>query len=531
MSTNAREYIAYNKSWTCPGGVFRLKVSPIPPYFGQISTHLGAVMAMDTQGGVFAWGSNIGGQLGTNVASTTTGTSSPVQIVGGLTFKQILWQPSGLSGGAAIDVRNNMYCWGSNNSGTIGDNTTVVKSSPVLVLGNLRWWKFCDYQTPRPQEQPMAALDENGNAWTWGRNDQGILGANLSPGTTLAVSSPVQVVGGIKFVSLSICSNIGGTTPQAHGVDVNGDAWSWGNNNFFQLGDNTTLQRSSPVLVLGGIKWKRVIAADAQNSINFAAGISTDDVMYIWGGNSGGVLGRNLAPTSVGSLGSPGTSTPVLGGLRWRSDVYAFGAPGNSRTAGAIGAITLDNDLYTWGDNTNGSLGLGDTTPRSSPVQVMSGTKFIKCMGGQDFFMMLDTAGNLWGAGVNSKGQLGDGTTTNRSSPVQVVGGLRFADFWVDNNATGTSRNVVGVTFGGLLYCWGDNSSGQIGDGTSVAKSSPVQVVGAKTWQPIQPQPYQPLAFDVTPGVTYAVKVLGPYATFNGVILGPAQAVLLEYDQ
>ena len=94
---------------------------------------------------------------------------------------------------------------------------------------------------------------------------------------------------------------------------------------------------------------------------------------------------------------------------------------------------------------------------------------------GQNHTVAVTTDGQLWAWGANSGGQLGDGTTTNRHSPVRIG----EATNWASVAAQG---NTVAVTTDGQLWAWGHNSSGQLGDGTTTNRHSPVRIGEATNW-------------------------------------------------
>ena len=135
------------------------------------------------------------------------------------------------------DSVSNMYAWGLNTSGRLGDDTTTSRSSPVSVVGG-----FTDWISASAGDTFSLGVRANGSLWAWGSNLNGRLGDN----STTSRLSPVSVVGGFSdWVSASA----GGS--HSLGVRANGSLWAWGNNANGRLGDNTTTIRSSPVLVVG----------------------------------------------------------------------------------------------------------------------------------------------------------------------------------------------------------------------------------------------------------------------------------------
>jgi hypothetical protein len=133
---------------------------------------------------------------------------------------------------------------------------------------------------------------------------------------------------------------------------------------------------------------------------------------------------------------------------------------------------------YAWGANDFGQLGTENTTSTTSPVTVVGGiTNWTQLSGGYRHSLGVTSTGIAYAWGRNQYGRLGDGTETNRSSPVTVVGGITN---WSQLSA-GTSTHSLGLTSTGIAYAWGANSTGQLGDGTTTSRSSPVTVVGGIT--------------------------------------------------
>ena len=289
-------------------------------------------------------------------------------------------------------------------------------------------------------------------AYAWGRNT-GQLGDN----TTSNRSSPVVVVGGITN-----WTQIASGGQHNLGLTSTGIAYAWGQNSYGRLGDNSTTTRSSPVTVVGGITNWSQLAAGGSHSL----GVTGAGIAYAWGRNFTGQLGDN----TTSNRSSPVT---VVGGITNWSQIAA----GYAQSLG----LTSAGVAYAWGYNTVGTLGDNTTTSRSSPVAVVGGiTNWRQLSAGDSHCMGLTSAGILYGWGRNSSGMLGDNSSTDRSSPVTVVGGITT---W---SQVAASSHTLGVTSTGILYAWGQNNFGQLGDNSTTSRSSPVTPIGGITnWSQI----------------------------------------------
>jgi alpha-tubulin suppressor-like RCC1 family protein len=363
--------------------------------------------------------------VGTNVVATNVGGAVTVTIEPPIVYNNSIWS------------------WGCGGNGRLGDNTTVDKSSPVSVIGG-----FTDWCQLALGEKHGAALRTNGTIWAWGYNNCGQLGDN----STVAKSSPVSVVGGFT----DWCQVSAGTA-HSLGVRTNGTAWAWGRQSLGALGDNSSVNKSSPVSVVGGFTdWCQVSGGGS-----FSIALRQNGTAWAWG------YGLPLGNNCTANQSSP---VSVAGGFTDWCQVAA--AAGNFSLA-----IRTNGTAWAWGINGYGRLGDNTTVNKSSPVSVVGGfTDWCQVSAGAGHSLGVRTNGTAWAWGRAEFGTLGDNTTVSKSSPVSVVGGFTN---WCQ--VSSGSRNSFGLRTNGTAWSWGWGLLGALGDNTTVDKSSPVSIAGGFT--------------------------------------------------
>jgi alpha-tubulin suppressor-like RCC1 family protein len=340
-----------------------------------------------------------------------------------------------------------LWGFGRGGQGQLGNNSATSRSSPVqTVAGGTNWKQVSSGYVH------SAVIKTDGTLWTWGSNYQGALG----DGTNTSRSSPVQTVAsGTNWKQVSTGNN--GTAA----IKTDGTLWAWGSNNI--IGDNTSVPKSSPVqTVAGGTNWKYVACLSSKT-----AAIKTDGTLWIWGVNNGGTLGDNTAFVDKSS-----PVQTIAGGTNWKQV---------STSDLCTAAIKTDGTLWIWGSSS--LLGTGNTGNRSSPVQTIAGgTNWQSVTCGYRHTAAIKTDGTLWTWGDAGNGELGDNTTVSKTSPVQTVAG---GTNWKQVDASGKNY-MSAIKTDGTLWGWGTNSSGELGDNTTVRKSSPVQTVaGGTNWKQV----------------------------------------------
>jgi alpha-tubulin suppressor-like RCC1 family protein len=549
--------------------------------------------ALKWDGTLWGYGDNEFGQLAT---SDTNDRSIPTQIIGGGQWSSV---NGGLYHAAGIKANGTLWSWGANSYGALGNNTGPIQnyalSSPVQEYSKTSQWAQVSCGADF-----TIALKKDGTVWSWGWNKYGQSGTGEQPSvypsysvpvqeyyhengwaaitTTLFTAAAIKVNGSLytwgngfygttglnnqltwyypKPVDITIPTpalawvRIAGGNLHMLGIKSDSTLWTWGDNSYGQLGDNTTISRSSPVKVPISGQWVHVAGG-----YNFSAAIKVDGSLWTWGQNRNfslgnissafnvsfptqvdtgylkwrtvsagyyqvGLITSNFDPTPTPTItGSPQptpsitpsptpaplpTLAPQYGQL-WLWGDNQYGQIGDDTTvyrssivqticAGQdwnnfsikythTAAIKDDGSLWMWGDNTLGGLGDNTKTSRSSPVQTVSQTyDWLAVSAGYRFTIGLKQDSTLWSWGTNNLGQLGLDSTVAKSSPNQITAGPVVG--WQKISAG--YLHAAAVARDGSLWCWGNNSYGQVGLVNPTNISQPIQTaIGGNDWQDV----------------------------------------------
>ena len=289
------------------------------------------------------------------------------------------------------------------------------------------------------------ALTSANNIVCWGANANGQLGI----GSFIDQSLPVLVTGIVGNASAVVAGE-----RHACALLDTGAVRCWGANEHGQLGNPISGDQSAPVDVVGLPDPAIALATGA----NHTCAVLNQGSVYCWGNNSVGQLNGSAGTDSV---------TPIL---------VPNLAPAISVAAGSEHSCALlqSGSVSCWGSDAFGQLGDGPNTVTASSTSVINlapGVQFLSAGGGHT--CAATNTGILQCWGHNNNGQLGDGSLANQAQPITVT------------NTSGAllalslgPRHTCLATLSNGLYCWGDNSSGQLGDNTTVDKSLPQKVVG-----------------------------------------------------
>jgi alpha-tubulin suppressor-like RCC1 family protein len=336
----------------------------------------------------------------------------------------------------ALDSVGDPWCWGSNDSGRLGNGSTGSRLVPFRVAS------LTDLQQLSVGYASVCTIDRDGRGWCWGSNS----GGRLGDGSATSRTTPVRVSGLPTVVMIDAYGS------HTCAIDRDGGAWCWGANTYGQLGDGTTTNRRTPVRVQN----LPAVVEITVGSVHTCA-LDTGGESWCWGRNHEGQLGDGNVVT-----GSSPRPQRVLN----LPSARALDAGGNHTCAVAA----TGGEQWCWGNNGYGVLGDGTSTRRPLPVQTIGLTGVRNAAHSGNHRCATDGAWRAWCWGYNRTGQLGDGTTRNRYVPAPAVELAR-----VRQVAAGLAHSCA-VDHAGAVWCWGSNSYGQLGDGTTVTRLLPVRV-------------------------------------------------------
>lgn len=342
--------------------------------------------------------------------STSTDITSGFNLVEGETITSIRL---GSSRSVAITSSGRVFTWGSNNNGQLGDGTLIGKDYPIDITSQFSLTDNERVISLSLGTENSAAFTSQGRVFTWGFNNQGQLG----DGTLIDKLYPVDITANFDLNEGEFISKIMLTYYVSAALSSEGRLFMWGNNDYGQLGDGTTIIKILPSEITNYFNLDQDdIIIDFSIGSQFASAITIKSRIFTWGNNEYGQLGDS---TNINKT-SPIEISNQFDFISDETIVHI--ALGSAHSM----IVTSSNRVFTWGSNFNGELGTGTIINRSKPIEITnrlsldSSDKVIKIELGSSNSALLLSSGKLFAWGRNDYGQLGDGSNLDRLNPVEV---------------------------------------------------------------------------------------------------------------
>ncbi len=391
--------------------------------------------------------------------------------------EQIVSQFSGNVFKGVLTSDGRVFTWGSNWYGDLGDGTATASAIPIDITPkfNLNQGETITAIFIGPFNG--AAITSDGRVFTWGHNQYGEIG----DGTTIDKTSPVDITANFNLNPGEVITSIAFGYSHAAALTSDDRIFMWGYNGFGQLGDGTISERDVPVDVTSHFP---LAAGETISSISlgyyFSLANTSTGRLLAWGHNDYGQLGNS----DYTDLHTP-TDVTSFFGLAAGETITSISAGGTHAAA-----ITSANRFFTWGSNDYGEQGTG-TYPAGSniPVEITSefglnvGETFASLSLGANISSTITSDNRVFTWGWNFNGNLGNGTTNTTTlsepTPIDIT-----ANFILDSDEhvvslSMCSQDASAITSKGRMFTWGLNNFGQLGDGTKVSSSLPISTIFA----------------------------------------------------
>ena len=337
-------------------------------------------LALKSNGTVWSFGSNQGGQLG-NINYEGKNVTKPIEVLkeDGTQLSNIQKIAAGYEHSIALTESGEVYTWGANSNGQLGNGTKVNSGVPTKVELETKVVDICGWM------YRTVVLDENGEVYVWGKG---------------YTANPQKLEINKKVIGIS--------------------------GNLILTEDKKVYTMNNLTSPVGGLSNVVKVLTDSSDRTHYMA-LTSDGKIYSWGTTSAGeagngTTGTNNTPTFVKTPDGTGVLTGIV-------DVNVI----------RISVMALDDTgkVYTWGSNLEGKLGIGSTTSKSLPVEINYLPEIEKIITyGVHHNLVMDTEGYVWGAGWNENGQLGNGTLVNSSTFTKI------GDAFVSANKTSLSMHI-----------------------------------------------------------------------------------------
>jgi uncharacterized repeat protein (TIGR02543 family) len=359
---------------------------------------------------------------------------------------------------AVLTSQGRILIWGGNSYGEIGDGTTIDKSTPIditdafnlhanekIISISLGWWF-------------SSALTSEGRVFTWGANFAGQIG----DGTTISQSVPVDITTRFNLEQDETIVSIDVGYAHCIALSSNGRVFTWGYNDFGQLGDNTVVDKHYPMDITSRFSLNidekiSIISAGLDHNLV----ITSDNRIFGWGNNMNGALADGTAISKY-------TPTDLTMYFSFNEGESINEVNSDERYSSLI---TSNHRVFVWGVNDYGQLGDGTNEFRYSPVEITSqfnlqpGEVIVQMVAGKRISIAMTSEKRVFMWGANYANQLGDGTTNNMNTPIEITSRFDLGDNEFITMVYSGGNHSLAVTSRNNVFTWGWNGYGQLGFG------------------------------------------------------------------
>jgi len=378
--------------------------------------------------------------------------------------------------------------WGFVWAGRLGDGTNESRLLPVKIMDNVIHAVAGEHHS--------LAIDTDGVLWAWGRNGWDWAGNDLGflgDGTTEDRQTSVRIMENVVYATIAPFNSNAhvGYGPRSYAITADGRLWGWGASSDFEeisgpIGDGTSESRNSPVRIMDNV-------VSVTPTFNGGYATTSDGTEWWWGTRWESHEETNelwyeiqLYPIRVSEIEEPPFRRERFVGFEYEIDesgtLWTWGQNRMLDGRGGSGGWPLvgDGTVTFLGDTAEnwGEL-IGEDNVRHTPVRIMDNVISVKTV--RDTVFVIDSDRTLWAWGYNTVGQLGDGTTEARLSPVRIMDNVAYitSNYFIDHGWVSFINTFV-ITNDGELYGWGNAESfgsGLLGDGTSEHRLLPVRII------------------------------------------------------
>lgn len=425
IELNAEENDSENTSWKKVNKGKELKeINKVKKKFAVE----GRYYVIDDKGDLYAWGEDSYGELGIE----NNNNPEVLKKVNGISNVEDIY-----ANGESVYAKTAngyIYSWGWNYDGRLGTGSTARQKTPVKLEGLSNIEKIYN------NGSAIFAKSKTGEIYAWGSNSKGDTGTGSEEGY---IASPKKIEG------LNNVDEIYSSYYYSFAKTTNGELYAWGGNDYGQLGNGDKVNQRIPVKIEGISNVEKVYIGNDSTIVQNKLG-----ELYSCGSNWNGVLGLGTTEAQ--------TSFTKINGISNITNVYI--------SSNYVLAKANSGDLYAWGSNEGGQLGIGNNIDQTKPnkINIKVEDVYILDRGGESIIVK-NTEGELYAWGKNDYGQLGIGNYKDQNIPVKMNGNIKEL-----YNVYGMA--LFGKTSNNELYAWGNNSFRMLGIGSNENQNAPVKV-------------------------------------------------------